>query len=113
MAKRQHPHHHGFPRPVARFLQLEGGQYGTVDLIALTPHDLEMQLGADFVQFTRKQAEDFRDAVQCFLDFGDERRRPPPRTGVEAEIVDEVEAVVAEREVIEEALPRRRRGRPS
>jgi hypothetical protein len=69
MATKQQHHHRRFPRTVARFLQLEGGQYGTLDLVAITDDKLELQLGADFVQFTREQAEDLRDAVQKFLDY--------------------------------------------
>jgi hypothetical protein len=116
MAKRRHPHHLGFPRQVARFLHLEGGQYGTLELIALTPHQLEMQLGADFVRFTRRQAEDLRDAVQVFLDFGAKHPPCPPEY-----LEEEVTAVIEETVEIDEIVvgrqdgdrPRRRHGRRS
>ena len=62
-------HPRKFPREIARFLHLEGGQYGTLDLLAMTAHTLELQTGADFVLFTREQATDLRDAVQKFLDL--------------------------------------------
>jgi hypothetical protein len=119
----RHHHHHKFPRPIARFLQLEGGQYGTVDMTALTPHKLEVQLGVDFVQFSRKQAEDLRDAVQAFLDLGrpreDSDRPPPPsdrrsdRRGEEVEEEIEEEVIVKERVVVEEEPRRRRPRRPA
>ena len=67
MATKQKPHPRKFPRTIARFLQLQGGQYGTLDLVAITDDSLELLLGADFVRFTREQAEDLRDAVQKFL----------------------------------------------
>jgi hypothetical protein len=99
---------HPFPRPIARFLQLEGGYYGTLDLVAITRDRLELQLGADFVQFTREQAEDLRDAVQKFLELdadGDADGRPLERS---------VEDVVAAAVIAEERDPvrgRRRRKR--
>lgn len=99
MARNREHHHHGYPRPIARFIQLEGGQYGTIDMTALTPHRLEFQLGVDFVQFTRKQAEDLRDAVQLFIDLAVERRPPNGEEVVEEEVV----------EVIEERPRRRKR----
>jgi hypothetical protein len=96
MGTKQH-HHRKFPRTIARFLQLEGGQYGTLDLVALTEETLELQLGADFVQFTREQAEDLRDAVQTFLDV---ECAEEPKRG------DRVEERVEERvEVVENELP--------
>jgi hypothetical protein len=113
---RNREHHHGFPRPIARFLQLEGGQYGTVEVTALTPHQLEVQLGMDFVRFNRREAEGLRDAVQGFLELGPPRP-PPPRVEVVEEVADVAggvveRAVTIEREVAE-APQRRRRGRRS
>jgi hypothetical protein len=99
-----------FPRPIARFLQLEGGQYGTCDLVALTRHQLELQLGGDFVDFTRAQAGDLRDAVQKFLDLEDRTDEELE----EAERAVEVAAGDAERlpgpvmRQAREARPRRR-----
>ncbi len=102
MATGSKPHHRKFPREIARFLQLEGGQYGTVDLVALTAHILELQTGSDFVQFTREQAADLRDALQKFLDLG------------EHEPAGEQEAVEVVAEVIERnQAGRRRRARAS
>ena len=100
MARNREQQHHGFPRPIARFIQLEGGQYGSVDMRALTPHRLEFQLGVDFVVFTHKQAEDLRDAVQMFIDLGVERHAP-----AREEVVEEEEIV----EVVEERPRRRKR----
>lgn len=60
---------HRYPRPIARFVSLEGGLYGTLDLIAKRYDQLELQMGSDFVQFTREQAGDLREAVQRFLDM--------------------------------------------
>ena len=113
---RNREHHHGFPRPLARFLELEGGQYGTVDMTALTPHQLEVQLGMDFVRFNRREAEGLRDAVQVFLDLAPVRA--PPVVEVVEEVADVpggvVErAVTIEREVAEEPRRRRRGRRPN
>lgn len=108
MDRHHHHHHPQFPRAITRFFQLEGGQYGTVEMTALTAHKLEVQLGADFVQFTRKQAEDLRDAVQTFLDLGAEH--PPRPHGSSEEVVEKIEEIVERREIVEE-VPRRRRRR--
>lgn len=94
---RHREHHRHFPRPIARFLQLEGGQYGTVDLIALDPHHLEMQLGGDFVRFTRDQAKDFRDAIQLFIELAVEHTPTSPAATEGGAVVEEVDAVIIER----------------
>ena len=90
--------HRNFPRPIARFLQLQGGQYGTLDLLALTDDTLELQLGGDFVQFTREQAEDLLEAVQKFLclEEEEEERRERRREERAEEVVEEVVEVVEE-----------------
>src|SRR5437016_4144062 len=95
--RRQKIHRH-FPRQIARFLHLQGGQYGTLVLMALTDDTLELQLGGDFVQFTREQSEDLRDAVQKFLCLESEeaeRRERPEKERAEA-IAEEVVEVVEE-----------------
>ena len=101
-------HSRKFPRPVARFVQLQGGQYGTVDLLAITDDVLELQLGGDFVRFTRDQAEDLRDAVQKFLCFEkEEEERRERRAGGRREECEEEEELVEEvLEVAEELLER-------
>jgi len=95
--KRQKTHRH-FPRQIARFQHLQGGQYGTLVLIALTDDTLELQLGGDFVQFTREQAEDLRDAVQKFLclEEEEEERREYREEERAEEIAEEVVEVVEE-----------------
>ena len=115
MSNRHREHHRHFPRPIARFLQLEGGQYGTVDLIALTPHHLEMQLGGDFVRFTRDQAADFRAAIELFLELGGERPPPSPMArDEEGEIVEDVqEEIIVQRPVVDEGPRSRRPRRPA
>lgn len=91
---------HIFPHPIARFSELEGGLYGTVDLIARTRERLEFQLGADFVYFSRKEADELREAVTRFLEIDAERDSAES-------ISEEVVAVVAE-ERSRGRAPRRR-----
>jgi hypothetical protein len=67
-------HRTHFPRTISRFTALEGGQYGTATLLAITPETLEVQLGGDFVQFSRRQAEELRNAVGRFLELDDDDR---------------------------------------
>jgi hypothetical protein len=110
-------HHRRYPRPIARFLHLAGGQYGTADLIAISDDILEFQLGGDFVRFSREQAEDLRDAVHKFLRLEEEEDE---RRVVEAvgEVVEAAEDLAEDRardsEPPSEPLPRRRKkARPS
>jgi hypothetical protein len=97
-----------FPRRLGRFINLEGGLYGTLDMVAITDRLLELQTGEDFVRFDRHQAKNLRDTIDKFLAF-DHHEHPEER-------VEEVGAAVAV-EMIEEAredftrAKRARRGR--
>lgn len=106
-------HSRRFPRPIALFRHLQGGQYGTAELLAITDDVLELQLGADYVRFTREQAERLRDAVQKFLCLeNEEEERRERRPGERRE---EREEEIAE-EVVEERVervPRSDRSPPS
>lgn len=48
---------------------MEGGLYGTLDLVAITDVLLELQTGEDFVRFDRAQAKNLRDTIDKFLAF--------------------------------------------
>jgi hypothetical protein len=37
----EHHHHHHYPRKLGRFINLEGGLYGQVELVAIDPFTLE------------------------------------------------------------------------
>jgi hypothetical protein len=106
---RKHPTAHPFPRPIARFTQLEGGLYGTLDLVAIARDRLELQLGADFVQFSREQAEELRDAVQRFLELDADGDRDDRRGEISSEDVVAAAVVVEERS--RGRAPRRRPAR--
>ena len=111
----RHKTHRSFPRHIARFRHLQGGQYGTLELVALTDDTLELQLGSDFVQFTREQAEDLREAVKKFLCLEEEEeerreRREERREEREEELAEEVVAVVEE--VLERVPPSDRPSEP-
>jgi hypothetical protein len=69
-------HHSCYPVTVARYFNLQGGTYGTIDLIAPDDDHLELQLGGDFVRLTRNQVEELRCGLKSFLDL--EWREPPP-----------------------------------
>ena len=106
---RQATHHQPtFPRPIARFTQLQGGQYGTLELVALTDDTMELQLGGDFVQFTREQAEDLQEAVEKFLCLEEEEEARRERREERREAREEREEEIAEAvvEVAEELLER-------
>ena len=60
-------HSRPYPRKLGRFINLDGGLYGTLDLVALTPLRLELQTGEDFIHFDRDQAKRLRDTLETFL----------------------------------------------
>jgi hypothetical protein len=90
-----------FPRKLGRFINLEGGLYGSLDMVAITADVLELQTGEDFIRFDRAQATNLRDTIDKFLAF--DKARPD----AEGELVEEVEAV----EVVEDVTRPRRPGR--
>jgi hypothetical protein len=58
-----------YPITFARYFNLQGGNYGTIDLVAPDDEHLELQLGGDFVRLTQKQTIDLRAGLQAFLDL--------------------------------------------
>lgn len=99
---------HRFPRDLGRFLNLEGGMYGSLDIRAMTPHILELETGdGDFLRFDRRQATELRDSVDRFLAL-DHPEVPLPAGDV-VEVVTESEEV--REEVIVRPSRRRRRTR--
>ena len=97
---------HRFPRRLGRFINLEGGLYGQLDLVAITATLLELQTGEDFVRFDRHQATNLRDTIDKFLAFDHHEHHQEERA--------EVGAAVAV-EMIEEAredFTRAKRARP-
>ena len=98
---------HRFPRRLGRFINLEGGLYGTLDMVAITDKLLELQTGEDFIRFDRHQAKNLRDTIDKFLAFDHEH--------LEERV--EVEGAAVAVEMIEEAredftrAKRARRGR--
>jgi hypothetical protein len=62
-----------FPKKLISFRKLQGGQYGTLDVSAVSPDYVQAALGGDFVQFTRPQWIAMRSMVDRF--FGSETER--------------------------------------
>ena len=101
---------HRFPRRLGRFINLEGGLYGQLDLVAITATLLELQTGEDFVRFDRHQAKNLRDTIDKFLAFEHHEHHHQ----VVEEAVEEEGAAVAV-EMIEESredFTRAKRARP-
>jgi ABC-type Zn2+ transport system substrate-binding protein/surface adhesin len=67
---REH-HRIRFPHAIARFDDLQGGQYGTLGLLALTRHELEVRMGGDYVEFPRARVLELRNALDRFLELGE------------------------------------------
>ena len=99
---------HRFPRRLGRFINLEGGLYGTLDMVAITDKLLELQTGEDFIRFDRHQAKNLRDTIDKFLAF-DHHEHPEERVEVEGAAVA-VEMIEEAREDFTRAK-RTRRGR--
>ncbi len=102
-------HHKEFPRQIARLSGLEGGAYGEIVLKAITRRQMELDLGNEFVLFTRDQACALRDAVHRFLEF-DERFEERREERHEVKEIEEAIEELAE-DIVNEAPPRRRRPR--
>jgi hypothetical protein len=86
---------------------LEGGLYGTLDMVAITDKLLELQTGEDFIRFDRHQAKNLRDTIDKFLAF-DHHEHPEVRMEEGAAIA--VEMIEEAREDFTRAK-RARRGR--
>jgi hypothetical protein len=56
-----------FPKPLISFRKLQGGQFGTLDVSATDPHDVQLALGTDFVSVTRSQWIALRTSVDRFF----------------------------------------------
>jgi hypothetical protein len=106
--QQQRTKHRAFPRKLGRFINLEGGLYGALDIVAITDDVLELQTGEDFVRFDREQATNLRDTIDKFLALEKHEHR---REGEELEEVEAVETVAVEEQVV--TRPRRPRRRKS
>lgn len=123
MAKTQ-PHRF-YPHHLVRFQDLQGGQYGALELVATSDDVLELQLGGDFVRLTRKQAEELLDGVQKFmaLESHERHRRRARETREEEEeerergVVETIAQEVLEHEPrprpLAKPLVRKKRARPT
>jgi len=95
-----------YPITIARFFDLQGGLYGTIDLIAKNEHHVELQLGGDYVRLTRHQAKELQDALQAFRDLecdddddqhrDSERHHESSREGGIGRAIKEIAGEVAE-----------------
>jgi hypothetical protein len=99
----QKPKHSRFPRTLERFQNLDGGVYGTLDVLAITVEQLELQTGDDYVRFDRAQATLLRDTIDRFLAF--DKHDEGAELAAVADAVAEVEAEAME------PRPRRHRHR--
>jgi hypothetical protein len=97
--------HHAFPRKLGRFINLEGGLYGTLDMVAITAELLELQTGEDFIRLDRDQATNLRDTIDKFLSF-DKHAAPE---GQEVEVEEQAVLVEEQAVVTRPRRPRRRK----
>ena len=102
-ATQQKTKHQAFPRKLGRFINLEGGLYGTLDMVAITADLLELQTGEDFIRLDREQATNLRDTLDKFLTFDKHTQEQETEEAEVAVVVEEQETITRARR------PRRRR----
>jgi len=93
----------GFPRSIARFIDLQGS-CGDLTLTAISREQMDISMGEEFVSFSRERAGELRDALQRFIDlarFTDEEL-------LNIEDVDATSRTVAIEVIEEERRPRRK-----
>jgi hypothetical protein len=56
-----------FPKALISFRNLQGGQFGTLDVEATDPHYVQLALGSDFIAVTRDQWLALRGAIDRFF----------------------------------------------
>ena len=98
-----------FPKPLISFRKLQGGQFGTLDVQAATPHDVQLALGSDFIYLTRPQWIALRCAVDRFFGCETETVVVASPTGRPARHLRGARGRGARRGVEEEESPRRLR----
>jgi hypothetical protein len=100
-----------FPRMLGRFINLEGGLYGFLDLVAISREVLELQTGEDFVRFDHEQAKNLRDTIDKFLAFEHPHTSASSAVTGTNEGTEVAEIVVQEDEQLVARRPRRSRRR--
>lgn len=62
-----------YPKSLISFRKLQGGQFGTLDVSAISPDYVQLALGTDFIQLTRAQWIALRSAGDRFFHSEAER----------------------------------------
>lgn len=60
-----------YPKPLISFRRLQGGQFGTLDVSALSANSVQLALGSDYIALTRAQWLSLRTVID--KEFGTER----------------------------------------
>ena len=102
-----------FPKKLISFRRLQGGQFGTLDVSAVSPEYVQLAFGSDFIQLTRPQWIALRSMIDRF--FGSETERVIlTREDGEPVLFEDIddEAVEVEEIADRDVSPRTHRGRP-
>jgi hypothetical protein len=103
-----------YPQKITSFRRLQGGQYGTLDVAALSPRAIQLGLGADEVALTIEDWAHLRRAVDTFFFQAHGQPVPPQYSGapIEEDEGDEEVTVTpvppTEEPVVVEPAPARR-----
>jgi hypothetical protein len=95
-----------FPKSLLSFRKLQGGQFGTLDVSAISPDYIQLALGTDFVQLTRPQWIALRSVGDRFFRAETERVILTRDDG-EPVLFEEMDADDVEAEEIVDRMPPR------
>lgn len=103
-----------FPRKLISFRNLQGGQYGTLDVTARESTLVELALGGDYVWLTPEQWIALRSAIDPVFGVPIERETVVVATDDKGHpmVIEEVERVVTRKRAPQRAKNRQRSARP-
>jgi hypothetical protein len=101
-----------FPKKLISFRNLQGGQYGTLDVTAREAGLVELALGGDYVWLTPDQWIALRSAIDPLFGLETERETVVVATDDQGQpmVIEEVERVVTRKRASKSAVRRKSRG---
>jgi hypothetical protein len=100
-----------FPKKLISFRNLQGGQYGTLDVTAREPTLVELALGGDYVWLTPEQWVALRSVIDPMFGLQTERETVVVATDAKGHplVIEEVERIVTRKRAPQRAPQRKPR----
>ena len=100
-----------FPKKLISFRNLQGGQYGTLDITAREPTLVELALGGDYIWLTPDQWIALRSAIDPLFGLQTERETVVVATDAKGHplVIEEVERIVTRKRGPQRAPQRKQR----